>query len=236
MGKPIPLAKVRKTINACIYGDPGSGKTALIASSPNCLILDADDGVESAARLGRVADVWKCTDYHDLTEVYEYLRHEKHDYEWVWLDSGTLFQEKALHDQIMADVVANKPHRNEFIPDVQEYLLNQNQLAKFVRHFVGLDINFGFTAYAATYDLGEEDTVFMPMFQGKHGEYSTKLCGYLNFIGYLGAVETDDGTFKNRLITKRTGRYYAKDRFGAVDAVITNPDFDDITEEINNSF
>lgn len=218
-----------------VYGDPGAGKTVLASTSPNALLLDADDGLDSAIAMGSDAHAWECRDYHDLTEAYEYLRHEDHDYDWVWLDSGTIFQERALHDQIMADVVAAKPHRNEFVPDVQEYLINQNHLAKLMRHFVGMPINFGVTAYAAPIDIGEDDTVFMPMFQGKKGEYATKLCGLFNVIGYLGVIKKDDGGFQNRLLTRRADRYYAKDRFNALDPAITDPDMEDITETIMNS-
>ena len=236
---PQPVSKRDTYINMIVYGDPGAGKTALAASSPNGLILDADLGVEAAASLGRDVDSHVCEDYNDLTEAYNYFRSGPgcDEYDWVWLDSGTIFQEKALHDQIMVDLVAQQPHRNEFVPDMREYLINQNHLSKLIRHFCGLPINFGVTAYAEAYDIGEDVKVFMPMFQGGKGTYSTKICGYVNVIAYLGTqkAKEKDGGFQNRLLTRRAGRYYAKDRFDALDPVIDNPDMVSITETIQKS-
>lgn len=235
MGKPTTLTREQVYINACLYGDPGCGKTRVIGTcGEKTLVLDADPGAEAIAAAGMTVDVWRTFDYHELTEAYEYLRHEDHDYEWVWLDSGTIFQERALHDQIMADVVAAKPHRNQYVPDVQEYLVNQNHLSSLVRHFVGLPINFGITAYAEDYDIGEDEKVFMPMFQGGKGSYSTKICGYMNLVAYLGVTKSDDG-FQNRLLTQRRGRYYAKDRFGVLEPVIDSPNFSEITKTIQAS-
>lgn len=227
-----PQKAVAKKVyqNTIVYGDPGCGKTILAASSPDALILDADPGTESAIARGYDFDVWECFDYHDLTEAHDYVRNEKHDYQWVWLDSGTIFQERALHDQIMVDLVAEKPHRDEFVPDMKEYLTNQNRLGKIIRHFVGLPINFGITAYSSDYDIGEDKKVFMPMFQGGQGDYSTKVCGYMNQVFYLGVQKGEKkGEFSNRLLTRRSGRYYAKDRFGVLDPVIDNPDMAEIT-------
>lgn len=239
MAGPIPASKAPVSINMALAGEPGSGKSIMAASSASqggkVCILDADFGTESAVIHKMDFDVWpeKMTGFQQLWEAFTWFNNEKHDYDWVWLDSGSLFQEKALHDELMSNVVISKPHRNEYVPDVQEYLIVQNQFAKAVRAFCALPVNFGITAYPEDFDLGEPQTVIMPMFAGSKGKYAQKICGYLNFVGFLG-VDSKSEDFSNRLITRRTGRYYAKNRFGLPD-VIESPDMGLITKMIQNA-
>jgi hypothetical protein len=224
--KPTPVSVQAYYKNICLYSDPGVGKTVLLGTSPNALILNADGGTTSAAIQGSDAEETPCTTHGELTEALEYFEEGPgcDEYEWLWLDSGTLFQDQGLSD-IMKDVVAKKPHRNLFVPDKPEYLMNMNRLMMFIRTMHKLPINFGITAHSffSYYDTADEeegkDMLLMPLFQGKN--MPQKICGYMNIIGRMVPVTKDSkgkklSGYHTRLIAVHSGKAYGKDHFGAI--------------------
>lgn len=216
MAKPSEISTLRdaeKFIRMCIYGDPGVGKTPLIATAPKTLILDADNGVESAAVMGSKAERWRIRDWDDLTTAGEYLRHEGFkDFDWVWLDSVTLFQERGL-DQIMRQLVAEKPHRKVYAADKGEYGQNMARIKIWFRELVDVPMNIGFTAHAMRTETDEGEVVYMPAVQGKN--MPDVLCGYMNIVGFL-TVGKVQGKPVRVLRVQKDELHYAKDRFGAV--------------------
>lgn len=241
---PKPVTKQQKSINFCLYADPGSGKTGFLGSHDKpVLIADADPGTETIASLNGTADVEVCEDFADLHELYETIKNGgfSKDYDWFWLDSGTIFQERALHDEVLPEAIAANPHRSKaggaYVPDVREYLIVQNQLSKLIRHFVGLPINFGFTAMADLYEYGEDaEERYMPMIQGGDGKLSAKLCGYMNVVGYMRTLDDeDDEEFHNAILFRKTGKFYAKDRFDALGDMMEDPTLADVTSRIRRS-
>lgn len=239
-GRPaaiMPVADDNPYVKIMLYGEPGVGKTVFVGTSPNCLILSHDpDELASAKHHGSTAERWHVSDYNDLTDAYEWLRANPGSYDWVWLDNGTLFQEQGM-DQIMLDLVAGKPHRNQFIPDKPEYQENQNRLGTLIRQLKALPVNFGVTAHVMRmYDQEEEDKVtLMPLFQGGQGQLSQKFCGYMGVIAYMQARYTKEG-FENFIITRARNRIYAKDRFNAIPGGrMVNPTVPKVMELINQA-
>lgn len=227
MSKPkgiIPISKLQGKMNIILYGEPGTGKSVIVGTSPKCLILanDCDEPISPAVQ-GSEAEVWVMQDYNDLSEAYEYLRHNPTDYDWVWLDNCTLFQEQGM-DQIMEDLVAAKPHRNRYIPDMHEYLLNQNRLGVWIRDMKGLPFNFGLTMH--TMRIEDQETgemTYLPLLQGKQGEYSQKICGYMNVVGYVTRRKGKDDKYHTIVETNKNKKFYAKDRFDALGGRLVDP-------------
>jgi hypothetical protein len=221
------------TINIIIYGEPGVGKSVLAGTSNNGLLLlnDGDEG-SSAARQGSTCDSWVVHDYNDLTDAYEYLRHEDHGYDWVWLDNASLFQEQGM-DQIMEDLIAEKPHRNRFVPDMQQYLVNQNRMSLLLRNLKSLPVNFGMTAHVMEWSDEEGETRTQPAFQGGQGAFSQKICGYMNIVGYLHVKKIGDKE-ERILLTQKTAKRVAKDRFNALGGRVVNPTIPKITALISS--
>lgn len=203
-------------INFFLYGDPGSGKTPLIANHQNTLILDADLGAESA--VGTPADIWPMTNWTDMDEAYDYLRHERdHGYKWVWFDGVGVGQGRLLTG-IMEDLVVAKPHRKVWQADKAEYGENLFRFKQWVQHMTALPFNFGITSHPWRFEdfvTGEE--MIMPWIQGRNMPQT--ICGMMNVIGYI--TVTDDGDHELR--TKPSNNYYARDKFGALGAGLKNP-------------
>lgn len=222
-----------KFINPIIYSPPGGGKTILAGSSAeigNTLILNADgqDGPESIRSMGYDPDIWDITSYKQFDKAYEHLRLHPGLYDWVWLDSITLYQETNIQE-ILADVRAGgKTHRDPDVPDKPEYLREQTKTLKTIRHMRALPLNFGITAHVMSMvDDDDGEVVYLPSIQGGQGRVSSKVCGYMSVVGYLKIVKVKGGDGKvhkvRRLITEFDGKWYAKDRFGALTPYVAQP-------------
>lgn len=211
VAKPRGIRRVEpgKKIKICVYGSPGCGKSVLAGTSPGrCLILRPPTDHLDSLPAGSEVEEWVISDWDDMNEAEEYLRHEGgKDYDWVWIDSISLLQDHTL-DHVWADAVARKPARAEYGVDKGEYGINMSRLGEWFRHVVGVDqFNFGVTAHPfETVDL-ESEPVMMPWVQGK--QMTEKICGYMNIVGRL---HVKDG--KHILDTEHKGLYYAKDQFG----------------------
>lgn len=215
-----------RNINMGVYAHPGTGKTVFAGSKgKGTLILDSDGyGSIAAEAQGSDADVMPCVDYDDLQSAYEFLRHEDHGYDWVWWDSMTLFQERALIDEILVEAHAENPRQSEDVASMREYLINMNRIGKFTRQFIDLPINFGVTFHVQAVEDPEGDLIYMPAVQGKN--MPSKVSGYLNVVGHLGlATKEVSGKKKTvrRMLWQSRQHYYAKDRFGALGVVMDEP-------------
>lgn len=213
MAKPDNIIQVAEDahINWINFGPPGSGKSKLLSTAPNLLVL-ASNKDETIPMRGSGAEVWVVHDYNDLTEAVDYIRHEGiRTYEWVGFDNATLFQDQGM-EMIMADLVMKKPHRNKYIPDKAEYMLNQQMMGGLVRSLVQLPINFCMTAHVMQVQDEEGEDLMLPAFQGGTFLFSQKMCGYMNLVTYM-RVARRDKKLTRVLYTSNTGKVQAKDRF-----------------------
>jgi AAA domain len=221
-------------INMLVFGHPGTGKTPFWGTAPNGLLIDSDHGYESAEAAGSTIDRVSVTDYTELQEIYDYLKEEKHSYEWAIWDSVTLFQERALMDDIMVDAHITNPNQEEFVPSRREYLLNMNRIGRFIRLFVELPINFGCTCHVLMdIDPSDNTSLYVPYVQGKG--MPTKISGYMNVVGYMGYAKVKKGSESvtvQRLLTQRVGKFFARDRFNALGHHTDNPTVPIIQEKI----
>lgn len=204
------------TLNMGLYGHPGIGKTVLLGTGgPRILIMDSDSSGTLAAKVaGSNAHVAPVKDYEQLSEIYEYVANDKHEFEMVWWDSLTLFQDRALVDDILQDAAAQNPRQSADVASQREYLVSQNRIGTYVRLFCDLPIHFGWTAHVMVGEDTEGDggMIYKPAISGKKGTYTSYICGYMNVVAYYGLTPKGN----RRLITERVGEFYAKDRFHAL--------------------
>jgi AAA domain len=220
----------------CVFGNPGVGKTRLISTSKRPLILRPPTDHTDSIREG-AAEEWVVKEHSDLWDTYEYLRTLKPEevaWDWVWLDSISLYQDHDL-DAIHADTIAGKPHRRDTPLDMSEWALESRETAQWLRHMVALAkdyqlFSFGFTAHAAELPLPpDDDLLLLPAIRGKN--MPSKCCGYMNIVAYM---EVKEG--KRVLRTQSTERYYAKDQYDAwPDGRIIEPTMTKISNAIRAS-
>jgi len=220
---PVSKAADDNLIRIMLYGEPGVGKSVFAGTSPKCLFLVNNAGeVTSPASMGSNADMWLCEGYDDVDEAFEYMRHEGHKtYDWLWFDNLTLFQEQCM-DKIMADLVAAKPNRSQWVPDQHEYLVNQNRIGTMIRSLIKLPVNIGFTAHVMRQQDDDGKVLYLPMLQGGQGALSQKVCGYMNLVAFMKAVRKDGATTRSLTLSKNS-RYIAKSRFKGVPTTMESP-------------
>lgn len=226
------------TANVCIYSHPGEGKTAFWGSGNNSVfLLDSDPGMgsQTCEALGQKPYVMPVVDYDDLATAYEYVAHdlpkELPHVKWVVWDSITLFQDRALIDDIMPDAHAANPEKQEeFVPSRREYLINMNRIGRYVRQFVDLNtINFGCSAHVLLEPTPDGSTMYMPQVAGKH--MPSKIAGYMNIVGYMSKREVE-GKHVQSILFQKEGKYYAKDRFSALGHHMDRPTLPKLMEAI----
>lgn len=239
----VPVNMERNFIRFMLYGKPDTGKSVLAGTSPKCLILASDQEEPlSAARFGSNADLWVCPDYEAVDEAYEWIRLEGvNEYEWIWIDNGTLLQDQNM-DSIMEDLVARKKEsggktQNRYVPDKPQYLVSQNHLATIIRQFKMLPIHFGMTAHEMVIEWADGTEQMLPQLQGGKGQYSERVCGMFNIVGHMTSRTLKDGTWEGRLRTRHRPAgdnmgILAKDRYAALGRQVINPNVPDMMESI----
>jgi hypothetical protein len=246
MAKPDAIRPVLRTKHKflCIYGAPGAGKTPLVGQYPEkrvLLVKPAFEHTDSIRISG--ADEWTVDGWQGsrgMEEVREYLHHQGgDDYDWVWLESISGFQDAGL-DDIWEGVLAQKPSRYEYGRDKSEYGVNMTRLGVWVRHVVGLDsFNFGFTAWPERLKSPEKDEdgdaiiKYMPWIQGKN--MAERMCGYTKMVAYLEKKNGKNGTYQ----VLRTGfneNYYTKDQWDTFEnGRLVNPTMKKLDEAIDKA-
>jgi len=198
--------------NLMLFGPYGCGKTTLIGEHASTLIVrPPTDHTDAAVRAGSKADEWVVEKWEDMDEVEEFARHNPTEYDWIWLDSISLFQDHGLED-IMAAVELAKPHRKNGPIDQGEYAANFNRIKKWCRHMVGIPgFNFGVTAHPAEIADNLGNVKLRPWVQGKNMSFT--ICGMMNIVAYMEVVQPKgDGKPRRVLRLAETDDYEAKDQ------------------------
>lgn len=240
-GRPQSMHDVQdaemQSINLMIIAHPGTGKTPFWGTGgKRLLLLDADDGYESAKATGSKCVRMAVHDYDDLEQAYQYCASTEgqKEFGWVVLDSITIFQERALIDDLMVDAIAMNPNQHEFVPSKREYGINHNRLGRYIRQFVALPMNFGVSAHVMIEsDPNDGSTLWYPAVQGKN--MPSKMMGYMNVVAVMSQVPVikDDkptGRTVPRMLFQREGKFFARDRFGVLGHHMDNPTVTKITD------
>lgn len=123
---------------AMLFGEPGSEKTRTLGTSNNILIIrPPTDQTRSIADPTGVDEV-VIHDWQEMNETFEWGQQGGFEkYDWVGLDSISLFQDHGL-DDVFQDAIDRKPERAEYGPDKGEYGINMRRISKWVRDMYGL--------------------------------------------------------------------------------------------------
>jgi hypothetical protein len=207
--RPVSASKCICWLN---YGYPGCGKTCLIGTGGKGQLLVRPPTDHPDAILGSGVEEWVVEDWSQMEEIHDYLRHDGQEWDWVHLDSISLFQDHGL-DDIWEETLDRRPDRKGQNPDKPEYGKNMVRLARWIRNMNGMAqagmFNFGVTAHPMElWDADSDSEKLKPWIQGK--QMSDKICGYMNVISYMEIKQR-----KRVLRFEATEDYIAKDQFNA---------------------
>lgn len=224
-----------------LYGMWSVGKTVLLGTTPGrvLIIRPPVDHTQSILAPSASMEEWIVHDWDEMKDVHEYLRMEGYkEYDWVWLDSISLWQDVGL-DDIWQATKDNNPARDvkHAGKDKGEYGRNMDRISEWIRQTVGLDaFNFGITAHP-TEKLNDPfgNRKMMPWIQGKG--MSTGICGMMTLVAYYEARRNAETNESYRLLhTESTDDFYCKNQYappGQPWLPLKNPEMPAIITKIN---
>jgi hypothetical protein len=211
-----------------VYGNPGVGKTTLIGSGgkqfKTLIVRPPTDHPDNIVGSGVKEIVVR--DWSDMLETQEYLAHEGSKWDWVWLDSISLYQDTGLDDVWEAAKERNPNRGKTDYLDKGEYRINMGRIGEWVRHCVGGgQFNFGITAHpfwlTVATDESPESAIdqMWPWIQGRN--MPQKICGYMNVVGYMVHLKKTDKKAERRILYTNGNEFrIGKDDFNAIGNMI----------------
>ena len=168
-----------------LYGPPGSGKTTAATTWPKPLVLSAESGLLSVR--DKDIDVWTIDKWEDLEESFAYLKHEKHDYLSVVIDSLTEVQKK-LNEYIVRAFPTVKRGYTDLVSE-SDWGANIDKMRKLCRAFRDLPMNVVFIALSQDVEVDGEN-VTRPALNGK--TLPDELCGWCDAVVYCPGPQKDE--------------------------------------------
>jgi len=138
--------------NVLLYGSYGAGKTLLAGTATEVeemrkvLFLDIEGGTFTLKHSHPDVDVLRITSWNQMADIYKELKAGlAKEYRTLVVDSLTEAQYFNM-TEIMRQLVENKPERNEDVPDLREWGINQTQIKRFIRSYRDLPVTVIMTA------------------------------------------------------------------------------------------
>ena len=221
----IKLTTAKRTcehVKIMVFGDPGVGKTTLISTAPNPIIISAEAGLLSIAHTD--IPVIEISTIDDLYEAYEYVISEEcKEYETVCVDSASEIAEVMLHES----KTSNKDGRAAYGALI-------DGMMPLLRSFRDIeDKHVFFTAKMAR--IEDSNTGVAKYKAMAPGKTLVQQIPYLfDELLCLRIGEEDDGTQFRYLQTQPSITHDAKDRSGKLDDP-ERPDLGYIFKKINGT-
>jgi phage nucleotide-binding protein len=220
----VKASELSNKINMLIYGEPGVGKTRIIGSCDalpemrKVCILDIDGGALTVRDTFPNVDVIRITSYKELQGVYDDLKAGGHSYQTIGIDTITEVQKYNMTD-VMRNLVAKDPNRNEYVPDRREWGISSEMVRRMIHAFKDLPYNTIFTAHVKDdEDQSTGVTIKRPDLPGK---LARQIPGWFDLVVYMYEREVNvrdrEGAVvgkevKRVWLTKNGGRTIVKDR------------------------
>ena len=210
-----------------MYGVGGVGKTYLLSTMPKKgLVIDVPqvEGGTSVLSHTKNIMVLPVTRWEEIDDAFKYLRHAKHDYSWVAIDTMTAMQELAKRRAVQdrAGDISIDPK----ITTMQDWGKIGNLMGEMIFKFRTLPIHVIFLAQENTRETTGMPAVYEPAVAPATMQTllpSLSLCGRLTVV----EVEKNDSMVLERQMRVAPGPSY-KSKFRAVKGrelpnVVANP-------------
>jgi len=206
-----------------VYANAGVGKSFLLATAPNPLILLTEPEV-SMPTLKLVEKMYNLNfdtldilTWDDLGDAYAMLAAGDHGYDTVCIDSATDLVRRLI-ERILGDAVAKRATHDPDILEQGDWNKVIEKLRQAIRAF--RDLPMAVVMSALVLDIRSE-MLKVPMVQPK--TFALELPSYFNTVGYMGISTDESGNEVRKLLLSPTDEYVAKNPGGALPSVITNP-------------
>lgn len=208
-------------IKVLVYGRAGIGKTRLVATAPDPILISAESGMLSLR--GHDIPAIEISTLDELKEIYSWIAgsDESQKYKTICIDSLTEVGEAILADSKITCVnKAGKPDNMKAYGDLGEKVM---EVCKSFRDLRGKNVYF--SAQMGTNDTGFSSAK-MP---GKSS--NTALPYWFDEVFHMDIGTTPEGLKYRYLRTVTDGMFDAKDRSGSLDE-IEEPDLSKIFDKI----
>jgi len=234
------MEDVVEYVRALFYGQEGSGKTTaalLMTKYGKVLVVDAEGGLKKKALASQGVDLslvrtWPpkgtAVTAGGLDKVYDTLKAdlEKDPESWagIVIDSAT-DTVQALTAQVSNKRIERNRNKgaeieevDEYFTDVADYGTMSKMFVDKLRKFRDLPLHVVYTALERRdVDKNTSEVSFGPAVTPG---VATPLLGYVDIVMHFSA---DDGDAPFRSISKQSGKYRTKDRFGTLPRVLAYP-------------
>jgi hypothetical protein len=245
----VNLAEKVELVKVCYVGFGGSGKTtdaASLARLGNVVAVDAEGGIKRRPLIERgipVANIELHSEitYDALDALFWELKARLHDEPGsivgVTWDSTSETHKKLLEQEVELQyekqvAKGNPKDRARFDTWVDDYGTNTGQMRYLLRRFMDLPVHVAFVTLPRR-DQDEEDATV------KYGPDLTPklqqdLIGFVDIVCHTFVVENKDGEDEFWGDFSPSGKWFAKDRFGALPKHLINPTMDRIIAYVND--
>lgn len=225
-----------------VYARPKVGKTRLVATLPNVLILDiAEKGTKSVKR-DLDPNVYRVRRVSELDDLYWFLQSGDHEFESWAIDGVTGLQSLVLRF-VMGDEAERDASKDPQMPSRQIWGKVNEICREFITNFSNLPMHGCFTALERSRDMAEEDDDESQIVVGPAVTpgVANHLEGSVDTIGRLTAREVvvkKKGQEKGTRVIRRTlwlgpsERYIAGERDGLFGSRIINPHLGEMIKTI----
>lgn len=233
----LPVLKSSQAVeyfNFLVYGESGVGKTRLLGSTDEVpalrkiLYIDIEGGTMSIKDIYPDIDTVRVKNWHQIRDVYEFLKAGNHDYVTCCVDSLNEMQ-KFNMSQVMIDLISTRPDLDADIPGMREWGKNLEQMRKYIRAFRDLPMNTLFSCLAMTDK--DAKTGIQTKKPGLSGKLANEVAAFLDIVCYMYMKEVE-GEQQRMLLTGATDQFVAKDRTAKLPMVMQQPTMKSILEII----
>lgn len=232
------LQDFNESVNWCIYGDSGVGKTVFASFAPRAYFLSTEKGVVSAKRVGSQAKVIRAPDWEHVEAGIEWADQNLGEQDWLIVDSVSKMQELLIRWWLRVQNDESGGARDLDIPQLQDHQKWQRMFLRFINHLVDADYNVIFIATSMHKEDAEGDSLVLPNIVGKDYTISNNFCADMDIVSCLRVKKRQslDDPRQSILINDTFPPYFAKDRFNILDRwePIDDEQYDAIAEMIED--
>lgn len=216
----------------CLYGRNKLGKTKFACSSNlKTLVIDCNEKGFASVRKQPNVDVYELARWEELDPIYWHLRHGKHDYKVLVIDTVTMLMSIGIK-WVLKDDYDRDMSRDPLTPDRRVYLKNGEIMKDAIIKFRNLPMHVFFNAQEkVTAEENEEGETELTVHPELSPAPRSVLLSAVNVIGriYAREVEVKKGTgtvkrMERRILLGTHPKYVTGNRFDELKAIERLPE------------